>query len=82
MLTNALHTKQAHIENKHDEICNNPVEKMLAGFQIDGRARLNPFCEMHFNHFKPSAIKVENIKRKEIDVSKWLGIEESYRKYT
>ena len=30
------HTPQAHIENKHNEICNNPMAKMLAGFQPNG----------------------------------------------
>ncbi|MGB8033877.1 MAG: hypothetical protein WCF03_08660 [Nitrososphaeraceae archaeon] len=62
----------AHIENKHDEICNNPIERMFAGFQPDGRAWLNTFCGMHFNHYRPFAVKMENIKRKGIDINKWL----------
>lgn len=68
-------TPQAHIENKHDEICNNLVEKMSVSFEDTGIVFLNTYCKMHFNHFEPFAVKMENIKRKGIDINKWLGIE-------
>lgn len=68
---------QAHIEDRHDEICNNPVETMMSSFGMNGIVQASYFCKEHINHYRPFITKMENIARKGMDVDKWLAIEKS-----